>query len=292
MARVVVVHGINNTYNGPHQMAASWVPALRDGLQLAGHDRRLAADEITCVSYGDVFRTSGRFLGDGDLPWLEAEDVEDGYERELLGAWWRAASGVDPGVIAPDARTLGASAMVQSALAALSCSRFLAGVSERLLIFWLKQVHRYFTDDDLRGEVQGRLVAGIGADTRVVVAHSLGSVVAYEALCAHPRWPVTTLVTLGSPLGIRNLIFDRLRPSPVPDGDTLVGVWPAGLRHWTNINDAGDFVALVECLRTRFGPRVVDVGIDNGVRAHQVERYLSAAETGAAVAAGLVTTDG
>ena len=48
--------------------------------------------------------------------------------------------------------------------------------------------------------------------TEVIVAHSLGSVVAYEALCAHPEWPVRNLVTLGSPLGIRNLIFDQLVP--------------------------------------------------------------------------------
>ena len=47
-----------------------------------------------------------------------------------------------------------------------------------------------------------------------MVGHSLGSVVAYEALCAHPEWPVRALVTLGSPLGIRNLIFDRLVPAP------------------------------------------------------------------------------
>jgi len=287
MARVVVVHGINNTYNGPHQMASTWVPALLDGLRLARCDQALSAEEVTCVSYGDLFRPAGRFLGDEDLPWLEADDVEAGFEQDLLGVWWQAASEADAGVIAPDASTLGASRMVQSALAALSCSRFLAEVSERVLIFWLKQVRRYFTDDALRREVQARFAAGVGADTRVVVAHSLGSVVAYEALCAHPQWPVTTLVTLGSPLGIRNLVFDRLSPAPTTGDEGWRGMWPDGVQRWTNITDAGDFVALVKCLRTRFGDEVVDVGIDNGIGAHQVQRYLSAAETGAAICAGL-----
>jgi hypothetical protein len=31
------------------------------------------------------------------------------------------------------------------------------------------------------------------------VGHSLGSVAAYEALCAHPQWPVRALATLGPP---------------------------------------------------------------------------------------------
>jgi hypothetical protein len=59
------------------------------------------------------------------------------------------------------------------------------------------------------------------------------------------------------------------------------------VRQWTNITDAGDVVALVKTLRSRFGDRVVDVTISNGVAAHQVQRYLSAAETGAAIAGGL-----
>ncbi|MFD8967973.1 hypothetical protein ACFV0C_23770 [Streptomyces sp. NPDC059568] len=48
----------------------------------------------------------------------------------------------------------------------------------------------------------------------VIVAHSLGSVIAYEALCAHPDWPDLTLVTLGSPLAVRGVVFDRLAPPP------------------------------------------------------------------------------
>ena len=57
----------------------------------------------------------------------------------------------------------------------------------------------------------------------MLVGHSLGSVVAYEALCANPEWPVRMLVTLGSPLGIPNLIFDRLEPAPLPDGHGRAG---------------------------------------------------------------------
>ena len=111
-------------------------------------------------------------------------------EQELLQAWWRAAAETDPGVVPPGARTLGPVRGVQAALAALAGSRFLAGATERLLILWLKQVRAYFTDPGLREEIQQRFCAAVSPDTEVVVAHSLGSVVAYEALCAHPGWGV------------------------------------------------------------------------------------------------------
>jgi hypothetical protein len=67
-------------------------------------------------------------------------------------------------------------------------------VAERALIFDLKQVARYFSDDSLRRAANARIVAKMTADTRVIVAHSLGSVVAYETLWANPHWPVTTFV--------------------------------------------------------------------------------------------------
>ena len=140
----------------------------------------------------------------------------------------------------------------------------------------------YFHDDDIRREAMRR-VEDVVDDTRVIIGHSLGSVVAYECLCAHPEWPVTTLVTLGSPLGIKNLIFDRLRPPPV-DG---FGVWPGGVRRWFNIADGGDIVALVKDLGPRFGPRVENVLIHNGATAHDIRPYLTARETGHAIASGL-----
>jgi len=268
-------------------MVAVWGPALLGGVELAGGTRdSLAADDLDFVAFGDVFRPPGRFL-DAGVPPLTADDVEAGLETELLLAWWRAAAASDPQVASPDERSLGGAASVRTALLALAGSRFLARVSERVLVFWLKQVSAYFGQPVVRESIQARFAAGIGPDTRVVVAHSLGSVVAYEALCAHPEWPVTDLVTVGSPLGVPHIVTNRLQPPPGWDGrGDLVGVWP-GVDRWVNITDDGDFVALRPRLREVFGDRVTDVGISNGISGHQVQRYLSAAETGAAILAGL-----
>jgi len=280
VARVVAVHGINNTYSGPLQMAAEWVPALLDGVDLADTAEHLVPADVCCAFYGDVFRRPGRALGGGDAVMLGPDGIREDTEAELLLAWWQAAAESDPGVVPPGTRTLGPVRGIQVALAALAGSRFLAGTTERLLIAWLAQVRAYFTDAAVREEIQRRFCAAIGPDTEVVVAHSLGSVVAYEGLCAHPEWRIKTLVTLGSPLAIRNVILDRLHQV----GRIWRATWPPSLTSWANIADRADFVSLEKRLRPVFGDGVTDTEISNGARMHQVARYLTSSETGAAIA--------
>ncbi|GIF96606.1 hypothetical protein [Catellatospora citrea] len=285
MAKVLLIHGINNTYRSAPQLTKLWVPALSGGVGLADAGAAIAESDVACVFFGDLFRAQGRFLGDG-IPHLTEDDVTEGPESDLLFDWWSAAAEIDQLVVHPDAHTLGMRSKVKRALLALSGSKFLAGISTGMLVWWLKQVTLYFTDADVRAAVQKRLGDAIGEDTRVIVAHSLGSVAAYEVLCAGNGRQVTDLVTLGSPLGVPNVVFDRLTPRPQVKDGRHRGMWP-GVERWVNIVDVDDFVALRSKLATVFGDGVTDVSIDNGLSAHAAERYLSAAETGAAVLAGL-----
>jgi hypothetical protein len=281
MARVVLVHGIGQQFKGPETLLHEWVAALRDGIHLAGCEN-VSMDDIAMAFYGDLFRPSGtRAVG---LPDLDAYGIDEGLERDLLLAWWKEGASVDPAVPGPDAATrLRTPHLVQRALNALSHSAFFAGMAERAMIFDLKQMRRYLTEPNLREEIRARPVERVTADTRVIVGHSLGSVVAYEALSAHPEWSVRALITLGSPLGIRGLIFDRLDPLP-HEGK---GCWPACLTRWINIADRGDVVALVKSLAPLFGHELVDVLIHNGAKAHDVTPYLTAKETGKAIADAL-----
>lgn len=279
MARIVVVHGIGHQYGGAATIAESCAPALRDGLTRAG-----TADlpDVAWAFYGDVFRPSERALGGG--PPHRTEDVAPGFEQDLLMAWWEEAARTDAGVPSPDARTMARTPRsVKAALNALSGSAFFTGAAERLMVSNLRQVRRYLTEPELRQEITARVSAEIGRDTAVVIGHSLGSVVAYEALCTHPDVRVQAFVTLGSPLGIRNLVFDRLVPAP--------GRWPGNVPTWTNVADAGDVVALVKDLRPLFGKRVHNVLVHNGSRAHDMTRYLTTTAVGQAVADGLTAAD-
>jgi hypothetical protein len=296
VSRLVFIHGIGQQNADPDTLRNVWAAALREGIRHAGRDFEIRDHDIAMVFYGDVFKTRGS-RGPG-TPDLDVEDLEDELERELLLQWWAAAATTDPSVPGPDAATrLRTPRMLQRALDALSQSEFFAGIAERALIFSLRQVRLYLTHQQTRNRILERAGEAINDGTRVVVAHSLGTIVAYESLFMQPLSADGAFVTLGSPLGIRNLIFDRLRPAPV-DGQ---GAWPPSVNRWTNLCDYGDVVALVKELRPLFpfplvsdskssvstGAGVADGLVHNGAKAHDVRPYLRAAATGRAVADAL-----
>ncbi|NUP47506.1 MAG: hypothetical protein HOW97_09360 [Catenulispora sp.] len=287
MARVVCVHGIGKQseqgeqgrrHDGERTLLNQWHAALSDGLRRAGHERPLPDDDVAMAYYGDLFDNS---------PYSTA-DIGEGFEQQLLLTWWAGAAAVDSGVSPPDAAVTLAAAphAVHSALRALSGSKFFAHIPVPGMVADLKQMHAYLTDPRIRASVRARVLNAIGPDTRVVVAHSLGSVAAYEVLCALGAHHIKALVTLGSPLGIPNLVFERL--DPAPGRKPAMAAWPGpDTLTWTNIADRGDVVALVKDLRPRFSERVLSALVDNGAHAHDATRYLTDAFCGDAVVAGL-----
>jgi hypothetical protein len=277
MARIVCVHGIGQQFEGEETLLKEWVPGLRDGVQRAGMTPPLNED-IKMAFYGDLFRRKDtRSIS---IPPYDEHNVTEEWEREMINLWWTEAARVNDSVPGPEEKTrLRTPRTIQRALNALSQSEFFADLALKAFIADLKQVYAYLHEERTRSDAQHRVEQVVDEETRVVVGYSLGSVVAYEALAAHPEWTIDTFVTLGSPLGIQNLVFDRLLPQP----ENGLGIWPEGLDRWVNVADHGDVVALVKDLASRFGARVQDHMVYNGSRAHQVGRYLTAEETGAAI---------
>jgi hypothetical protein len=285
MAGILVVHGIGQEREGPSTLQARLFPALRDGILRAGAD--IGPEDVSFASYGELFRPESEFLA--PAPRYEASDVQPGYEEELLAALWQRAADCDKAVIPPDEEVLSRTPSVaRRGLAALSRSKFLAGIAESAFIGDLKQVSTYFDDKKKRAAIQEKVAGAIAGDTRVIVGHSLGSVVAYEVLFAHPHEQVRALVTLGSPLGLRNVVFDRLRPAPAapPGSKRAVGAWPP-VRMWANVADTGDVVAAVEDLRPLFGAGIRQLRVHNGAKAHDMTSYLTDPRTGELILAGL-----
>lgn len=282
MPKIVAVHGIGQQFKGEYELQAEWLPALRDGL--ARINLKLGSqDDFRCAFYGDLFRIRAtKSVGN---PPYDANDVSTEWETAFLILLWTESARAEEGVSGPSERTkLRTPNVVQRALNALSNSRFFVGLAESVLIGDLKQVRTYLHEDRIRLEAQQRVAQQVDADTRILIGHSLGSIVAYEALCNHPEWSIDTFITLGSPLGIPNLIFHQLRPIPL----RAVGSWPRATKKWVNIADQGDIVALVKKLGPIFDGQIEDHLVNNGTTAHDVKPYLSAEETGHAVARGLM----
>jgi hypothetical protein len=284
MAKIVAVHGIGQQFSGDAIIHREWWPALISGLHLAGSDLK-DEQEIDCAFYGHMFRKPG------SLAFTDSYRTEDvgPAEAELLNLLWQAAVEVEPQLVPSPSSYTGRETLartpqiVQRALSAVSRSTFWVNIAQAALIGDLKQVVLYMNDRDVREKVLEIVAKKITPDTRVVIGHSLGSVVAYEALCRNPE-NVVSFVSLGSPLGIQNLIFHKLSPAPSAEN---IGAWPGVVKHWTNIADKGDIVALEKKLTPFFGKEVRDILVYNGSDAHHGERYLTTKEAGEAIAAGL-----
>jgi hypothetical protein len=284
MAKVLVVHGISNQYLGEAQLHSAWFPALCDGLRRAGIIDPPNPEDCFCPFYGDLFRPEGMLSG---APAASLDVTDD--ELLLLQHIWESAAATDDRVPGPkefEDTLVWAPRIVERALASLSRSKHLAGLAPLQFLGDLRQVAAYLNDPAIRNNILESVLAHIQADTRVVIGHSLGSVIAYEAIAAKPG-AVSTFLTLGSPLGIRNIVFKKLTPAPVGGR----GQWPGRVQSWTNIAARGDIVAAEKQLAPLFGSGVTDIItdiiIDSGWDAHSARRYLDSRQAGAAIASGL-----
>jgi hypothetical protein len=285
--KIVGIHGMLHTYIGRHQIKEQWLPAINDGLSEAG-EASLEPSDFEIVSYGQLSRPSSH-RGDADdridLNSLTKTDLSPA-EKEIMSLMWEEASRLaristnpkkdeDDSIQSPNTVGRAVPEWLQNCVANLTKSRFIRGFGPERLLPFLREVFRFLQDPNFKATVLERVATVVSDETRVLLAHSLGSIVAYEALCANQHWRIETFITLGSPLGIRNYVFDTLTPKP----SKHMGIWPDHIKHWVNISDSGDIVALSKRLAPLFG-NVEDVMVYNGWESHNVLRYLSAKETG------------
>jgi pimeloyl-ACP methyl ester carboxylesterase len=244
VARIVLVHGAFNELWGPHELKSRWLPAVRDGLW--HHGVRITDADVDVCFYGDLFRRA------------PGTDEDAKIEQSRAG-------------IAESLHEMGGDTVAMLGQAA----------NDAAFDRTVDMVTIMATDPDLRDKMRARIEPLVDHETRVLVAHSLGTVLSYMALSNHPQWNVHTFVTLGSPLA-SPMVETMLEP-PVVDGK---GQWPGSIERWVNVRAIGDKAASLP-LAVRFGDQVEDVSVDNGHRAHAPEPYLNSRPTGAAMAGAL-----
>ncbi|MCK2218903.1 hypothetical protein MF672_034675 [Actinomadura sp. ATCC 31491] len=148
----------------------------------------------------------------------------------------------------------------------------LDGRSAAFAQLFAPEVAAYLTDEGKRERCRAAVAATIRRNRpKVVIAHSLGSVVAYETLWANPDLRIDLLITLGSPLGMRNVVFERLLPAPINGR----GERPPGVARWVNIADKDDIAAIPPGLGGCFtGVDVEELVNLDWIDFHTAEKYL------------------
>ena len=155
--------------------------------------------------------------------------------QNLLVAWVRELQPVPQ--VAQGPRT------AQARQAADWVTRHYGPLARLFVIAFCREVETYLSapTSPRRLAVRELVADAIGQHRpEVIIAHSLGSVVAYETLWAYPDLPTAALVTIGSPLAMPSAIADRLMP-PLVKGR---GRRPPSATRWVNLADRGDIVAI------------------------------------------------
>jgi hypothetical protein len=312
MAAIIFVHGIAQEQLSADLLEKDWLPGLAGGVRTAGfhevadriwrnsssaHSDRI---EARMAFYGDLFlKPDQQSAGDGEIVTVEAPTAEALAKVWLEYASTQARNASDRMTAQQELAELRPDAGVErqgmggragaSAIRGLSKLRWFApfgmGTAQRFVNRSLTQFTRYLEDDAIRQAAQRSVLKLIGPDTKVLIGHSLGSVVAYETTWS-ADWPhdqpLPLLLTLGSPLGIRNIVYDRLRPQPP--------TFPPRVRRWVNVAAPDDLVAAVPDLSPWFFTGVPQGAsfeggnkVDNGSDPHSGLFYLGKRSVGRAV---------
>ncbi|MFC7993178.1 hypothetical protein ACFUV2_28205 [Streptomyces pilosus] len=282
--RIVAVHGVGNHLGADISgtrleelralKAAAWARQLAGGLSISP-DRI----DLDFAYYADKLLTAPAAQGaqNGDF-------LDDPLAQEMLAAWARELR-------VPDEVSQGHATVPLRALSSWVARRcdLAEGPLRVFLRMLFPEVAAYLRTEHapertaVREEVAARMARH---QPRIVIAHSLGSVVAYEALHAHPELQPDLFLTLGSPLALPRAVYERLVPAPRLTGPTPQGERLPGKTRWVNIADPGDPVAVPPQLSQHFDGIDLDhtTVISPLFRFHHATNYLQSATTAATIA--------
>ncbi|MFF9158378.1 alpha/beta fold hydrolase [Streptomyces sp. NPDC014846] len=282
MTVIIGVHGVAQQQVGRHQLAGLWGPSLADGVEAALSGGRAADLPFDLAYYGRLFLCADTSPASGSKAGGYEQDLADFVvvgvekERELLAAAEEAA-GAEALRAGSEQTGKGYSRVpvpFQRVFRALDW-RYGPGAA-LLFVGAFRQVRRYLREPELKAAIDSVVDEAVTERCRVLVGHSLGSVVAFEFVRRHPERRLDLLLTLGSPLGAR--FVRALMPGAGHGAASL----PPGVKAWVNVRDPRDPVTFSGDLR-RWWPRVRDVTVDNGGDAHSAFRYLGKRQTGQAL---------
>jgi hypothetical protein len=203
------------------------------------------------------------------------------------------------------------------AVEAVPEDRNLTGVAlERIPLPWslkakfmetyLRDAHHYLfnkvhsprpgVSHSVQDAVRARFIDGVrtprNTDRHVVVAHSLGTVIAYDCLMRVPDCPeISGLVTVGGPLGL-----DEMQDRMAPEWSRADGFPPKITGRWVNVFDRLDPVSgfdpfIANDFRKNGERAVEDIEVRNdGAWRHSITKYLRRSELRAALSGMLGLT--
>lgn len=240
--RLLLIHGRAQGGHDPALLKQAWLAALHEGCAAAGRPLPAVA-AVDFPYYGDEldhWTARAKLPGAADVV-AKGSGQNQAFESFMQSALdqLRVTAGLSDAEIdaeltpgAPIEKGVQNWAWVQALARVLD--RRLTPLSDFTIETFLKDVYLYLSSKPVQRAIDGIVEAMLTDEPTLVIAHSLGTVVAYNVIRAHrQRLDLRKFITVGSPLGIR-VISSRLG----------VVTNPAGQDGWFNAYDERDVVAL------------------------------------------------
>jgi len=298
MRQLVLVHGRAQEHKDSAALKAAWIEAFKEGLAKSNLALPIQEENIRFPFYGDAL-----FDLVSDRPASEVAEIivrgtqDDADERAFLLAILRELQAKTCITDEQVAEVVGEEILERGPLnwewvhgILRAVDRFVPLASGASIALATHDVYTYLRNSNIREKIEAGVTKAItpGVET-VVVSHSLGTVVAYNLLRreGHLRgWTVPLLVTLGSPLGIREIrrTLRGFAPTRCPEC----------AQAWFNAMDERDVVALYPLTPGWFPLDPLRPEIDNKTdidnhteNRHGIEGYLADKEVAARIHAAL-----
>lgn len=285
--RMIFIHGIAQEGKSSEIIHAEWRRILHKVYAKHGPDPLGRLSRIDAAFYGDALAAFVEAPPGAESIAQGVEAASDGFDefaRHML-----ADIGIKLGATAEMyAEELGGTHVAQGAGPHKKWVKAVARVIERVApklakhaLSFVDQAYAYIDNPYAAREID-KLVRPLFEDDEpaIVVAHSLGTIIAYKLLREFSEKGRSRnsplFLTLGSPLGIDlvRMSFEEPRKRP------------ANVARWLNGADPEDFVALRSALTAdNFGPDIENISdIENGPKnPHGIEGYLADKRVAAAI---------
>lgn len=296
MRELIFVHGRAQEDKDALDLKKTWIGSFQEGLDTAGLQMPIAEEHIRFPYYGDTLRDLVKELPEDQVAKIivrgdNADANEEAFIREYI-LEVQEELGIDEQEILAE----GGQEVVQKGplnwewvhTVLKVIDRRVPGGSGASVALATKDVYQYLTRPTIRETMhEGIRQAFSDGKEKVVVSHSLGTVVAYNLLRTEAEtrgWKIPLFVTLGSPLGIKVIRKKLAQHAPLKH--------PAGVGKWFNALDQRDVVALYPLTRKAFriDPEIENkTDIDNHTEnRHGIIGYLNDAEVARRIHAALV----
>jgi hypothetical protein len=298
MRQLVLVHGRSQEHKDSVALKAEWIEAWKKGLDKSNLSLPIPEKNIRFPFYGDTLfdLVSGR--PESDAAEVIVRGTKDDTDiRNFVLAILRELQAKTRITDEQIAEVVGDEILERGPLnwewvhgILKAVDRFVPSASGASIALATHDVYAYLKNSNIREKIETGIANAItpGVET-VVVSHSLGTVAAYNLIRreGHLRgWKVPLFLTLGSPLGIKEIrkTLRGFAPTRCPEC----------VQSWSNAMDERDVVALYPLIPKWFPLDPVKPEIDNKTdidnhteNRHGIAGYLDDKEVAAQIYAAL-----